>query len=183
MSVRRASTIEGLCDTIISKHKERADEKLAQMIFGLGLPFNIVESTVFIDFVRSLKPAYRLPSRNALSGEILMNYGKIHDAVVDEVEKAQSVCLSVDAWTNIRNESVVGFTATTPKPYFLPAMFPGSTPHTADFYFNETSAMIESIGRSKVTAIVTDNAAAMKAMWDKIECAFTGVICLGCAAH
>ena len=113
-----------------------------------------------MDFVRSLKPAYNFPSRKAISGELLdKQYEKIQQAVDIELERSTSICLTVDAWTNCRNESVVGFTATTPKPFFLRATFPGDAPHTAEFFFRETSAIIDSVGRSKVSAIVTDNAA------------------------
>ena len=43
--------------------------------------------------------------------------------------------------------------------------------------------MIREVGRDKVSAVVTDNAAPMKAMWSMIVAAFPGVVCLGCVAH
>ena len=183
-SRKRLCTMDEFCDTISPMQKSKSDEKLAEMIFALGLPFRIVEWPPFVEFVRSLKPAYSLPSRKAIAGEMLeSHYARLQEKVEAEMDRARSICLTVDAWTNVRNESVVGFTATTPKPCFLKAVFPGDAPHTADFYFGETSAMIQSVGRSKVTAIVTDNAVSMRAMWKRVESEFPGIICLGCAAH
>jgi hypothetical protein len=180
----RSVNIEHFYDRISNSERDVLNEKLAGMVFGLGLPLSIVEAPLFADFVHDLRPAYRLPSRQRLSNELLeSSYFKARNYVDSEVERAQSVCIVLDAWTNCRNEPVVGFTVTTPKPFFLRAIFSGETRHTADFFFQKVSDIMQSIGPNRVTAVVTDNAAAMKAMWKKAEDAYPGLVCFGCAAH
>ena len=181
---RRRSTLDAFCDSITPQHSTVVDESLGRLIYGLGLPFSLVESPFFEAFVRALRPAYHLPCRNKVSGDWLdKHYDRIREQVNTEIEKASSLTLVLDGWTNRRNEAVIGFSVATPKPVFLKALFPGAARYTAGFFFEETSAVIRELGAARVSAVVTDNAAAMKAMWRRIELSFPGMICFGCAAH
>ena len=173
----RRLDITSFFDRMSEEDQPAIDNKLGDLVFGLGLPFSIVEAQPFVQFVHALRPAYKLPNRSQLSTRILdQHYKELQEEVAEEIHEANSVSTVLDAWTNCRNESVVGFTVTTPRPFFLKAMFTGQTRHTEDFYFTETANVIRELGERKVTAVITDNAAPMKAMWRLIESTFSGIV-------
>ncbi|CAG9840726.1 unnamed protein product [Diabrotica balteata] len=97
---------------------------------------------------------------------------------------AHSVGLMVDGWSNIRNEAVLNFVVTTPKPFLFKIMPTGTAPHTAEYMAKTLGAVIREIGPRKVFGIVTDNAANMKAAWALIENDFdNNIFTYGCFAH
>lgn len=83
---------------------------------------------------------------------------------------------------NIEGNSVVNFCLCEPK-----AMFRGSVlcteSHTAEYMSQLIIDKIHEIGAEKIFALVTDNAANMKAAWVLVKQQFPHIICFGCAAH
>ena len=180
----RQLRVHSFLDRMNANEQALIDRALGDFIFGLGLPLCLVSAPHFKSLMNTLRPAYKPPSREAISTTVLdSHYDMVYANVLDTINAAESVSLVLDSWTNRRNESVVGFTVTTPKPFFLKAIFAGENRHTANFYFEAVSNIIQELGRAKVTAVVTDNAAAMRSMWRLVEDSFPGIVCLGCAAH
>lgn len=121
-----------------------------------------------------------------LSGPFLEKEFKSVSSLVSEaIAAAHSVGLAVDGWSNIRNEPIVNFVITTPKPFLYKVLPTGKLSHTAEFMAQEISCVIDEIGPQKVFGVVTDNAANMKAAWKLIETKYanTNVFTYGCLAH
>lgn len=97
---------------------------------------------------------------------------------------AQSVGLMVDGWSNIRNDSILNFVVTTPKPFLFKILVTGTESHSAAYMAKTLGDVIREIGPQKVFGIVTDNAANMKAAWTRIQDDFEGrIFTYGCFAH
>lgn len=72
----------------------RIDEALAKFFFGCNIPFTVVESIYFKNFVSILNPAYKLPTRKTLSTSIL---DKLHTKMIanrkESLKSTESVLL------------------------------------------------------------------------------------------
>ena len=125
-------------ERISPSEQNSADGKLAELVYGNGLPLSLVESPYFCRFSQT---AYRLPTRLALSTTLLdEHYERLSAEIQNKISEANSVSIIVDAWTTCKNESIVGFSVATPRPYFLKAIFTGTTRHTADFFFGKIAS-------------------------------------------
>lgn len=90
----------------------------------------------------------------------------------------------MDGWSNIRNESVLNFVVTTPKPFLFKILVTGTESHTAAYMAKTLGDVVREIGIQKVFGIVTDNAANMKAAWALIQDDFEQrIFTYGCFAH
>jgi adenosylmethionine-8-amino-7-oxononanoate aminotransferase len=72
---------------------------------------------------------------------------------------------------------------TTPNPFFYTAISMNEERHTAENIANGIENIINEIGISKVAAVITDNAANMKATWRILQRKYPQKIFLGCWAH
>lgn len=71
------------------------------MIVGCGLPFSIVDSVFFQNFVGSLCEVYanKTPSRKVVSDRLLdLLYDEVHEATKKTISK--DVCFLTDSWKN-----------------------------------------------------------------------------------
>lgn len=128
--------------------------------------------------MKKIRPAYSLPSRYKLTNALLTaEYDRV------SVAAASSLALMCDGWTNIRNESIINFVVTMPKPVFYKSIATGTISHTGEYMANTILEVINEIGSEKFTAIVTDNAANMKNAWVRIQEHHPHLVCYGCAAH
>ena len=87
---------------------------LARMVCTDLQPYSIVSDRGFVDFVKSLEPRYKLPTRRALSNEIVPSlYDKARLQVADSVANncVLSLAVTTDAWTSATNDSYISFTA------------------------------------------------------------------------
>lgn len=110
---------------------------------------------------------------------------QVSKRVEEAVAAADSVGLCADGWSNIRNEPIINFVVTTPKPFLYKVLPTGKSSHTAEFMAQEISCVIDEIGQQKVFGLVTDNAANMKATWKQLEMKYenTNLFTYGCLAH
>ena len=69
------------------------------------------------------------------------------------------------------------------KPVFIKSVSTGEIQLTGHNIANIIKEVITHIGVNKVTAVVTDNAANMRAAWDILEAEYSHIFCNGCAAH
>ncbi len=51
------------CDSISKEEKDHCDILCARAFFSGNLPFNLVENDDFSNFVKALRPSYKLPTR------------------------------------------------------------------------------------------------------------------------
>ncbi|GBL96266.1 hypothetical protein AVEN_118795-1 [Araneus ventricosus] len=120
----------------VSKNKQ-LDEQLLRMVVKGYQPFSLVEDAEFKRFVHMLCPAYNLPTRKTLSNNILQNcFVETMSKVRESVKIAPAVCLTMDSWTSINNESFLAKTAhsidsTTELRTFLLDCFKMDSSHTS----------------------------------------------------
>jgi len=88
-----------------------------------------------------------------------------------------------DGWSNIRNESIINFVITTPKPVFYKSLTTLTERHTGDYMAKVMIEIIEEVGPGKVFGIVTDNAANMKKAWREINNKYEHITTYFCVAH
>jgi len=87
----------------MSSSQETINHHLARAIFASGTPLSIVENQYWIKLFSVLKPAFKLPSRHYLTGNLLeQEYNRIQMACKEHLRQTNSVGLLCDGWTNIR---------------------------------------------------------------------------------
>ena len=69
------------------------------------------------------------------------------------------------------------------KPLFIKSISTGETQLTGDNVAKIIKEAIAVVGVNKVTAVITDNTANMRAAWDILEAEYPHIFCNGCAAH
>ncbi|KAF8795059.1 Zinc finger BED domain-containing protein 4 [Argiope bruennichi] len=148
----------------MAKNKQ-LDEQLLKMIVKEYQPFSLVEDGEFQKFVHMLCPNYKLPTRKTLSNTILQTcYVESIQKVKENVKLAPAICLTMNSWTSINNESFLAVTAhfidsATQLKTFLLDCSKLDASHTS----SELCKQIKRIASeweitNKIVAIVTDNA-------------------------
>lgn len=166
--------------------QEKADELLSRAIYASRAPLNMMDNPCWKELFSFIRPSYKIPSRYMVSGPFLeKEYKNVSTMVAEAIAAADSVGLAVDGWSNIRNEPVVNFVVTTPKPFLFKVLPTGKSSHTGEYMTDEISSVIDEIGQQKVFGLVTDNAANMKASWRQLELKYekTNLFTYGCLAH
>lgn len=93
------------------------------------------------------------------------------------------MCILSDGWTDVNGTALINIILTTPKPIFYKAIDPETEQHSGDYIFKILDDCIQDIGRSKILAVCTDNAANMKSAWRKIQEKYPEILTYGCVAH
>lgn len=92
--------------------RKEIDHALMALLFKSFLPFSTVEDNSFKRFVKSLNPAYQLPSRKHISNVILNAEFQICEAEVKErFTNIKGTCLTLDCWTSQAREDYLAVTA------------------------------------------------------------------------
>ena len=142
-------------------------EKFAMHFYATGNAFMRVEEENLLSAFQIANPSVTLPNRHRLSGYLLDKcYNKLREKV-DSILSADGMatCLSTDAWTNIKNESVVNYMVITPEQtLFLESVATGEQSHTAEWISDDLICVMYSMP-CKVAGAVTDNTSANKKAW------------------
>ena len=101
------------CQKSLSKVEQKAIDRLLIVFLCRDyLPFVLVESPRFQQFIRRLNPYYRLPSRAAISTTLVPElYNEVTGRVSDLISAATDVCCTCDGWTSRPAEHYLGLTA------------------------------------------------------------------------
>lgn len=93
--------------------KKRIDEALLRMFTISFQPFSLVEGTGFRNCIHAINPNYVLPSREIISSTFIPEqYAQRKKNMMAEVKKyAKAVCLTVESWTSIKDNSYLAVTA------------------------------------------------------------------------
>lgn len=172
-----------------ANEKDNLDEQLSRFIFSANCPFKLVENKEFKKFCTTLRPGYTPPSRTDVSDKWLP---KIYN---DEIMKCKSelenktVCMSMDGWSNIRNEPIVCVNVIKEcgKDILVDAIDTSGSSHTGNYLANLVFNSIKSTEENfkcKVTSFVTDNTGNMASAREILngEFGFEGLT-YGCSAH
>ena len=111
-------------DSMVSNPKKYAStdyqqvkitDALVSFIAGNLLPLSTVESPHFHDLMNASNPKYQVPTRKTLSMKLLPSTkSKMQGRVQNSLQKAESVCVTVDLWSNRQMRSYFGIT-----PHFI----------------------------------------------------------------
>ena len=88
-----------------------------------------------------------------------------------------------DGWSNIRGEGIINYIVSTPQPVFFKSTDTKDKRHTSEYIAGELKNVITELGPDKVFAVITDNAANMKAAWAIVKEVYPHITPIGCAAH
>jgi hypothetical protein len=134
-------------------------------------------------FLSVLCPAYTPPTRHALSIHLLdTEFNRVQVKVKQIIQKADVLQSSLMGWSNVHRQGIINYIS-TPHPVFYESTDTRDNRHTGLYIADELKAVINNLGPEKVFALVTDNAANMKAAWSKVEEAYPHITPIGCAAH
>lgn len=150
------------------------DESLAKFFFGCNIPFAVVESDHFRNFVKHLNSDYIPPSAKRLSGSLLDAVNeKIINMKLTRVDK-KSVLL-VDGWKNkSKNEKyVVGIIHNANgEKFFLNSWDFTETSETGDSLTEVTEKAVneaKEIYGTEIYAVVSDNVSTMMKMGKQVN--------------
>jgi hypothetical protein len=140
---------------------------LIMFIAGDLMPLSVVDSPHFRKLLEKLDSRYIVPSRKHLSSNLLHNKSsEIQSGLVSLLAQAQSVCLTIDLWTNRQMRSFIGITGHVIIDWTMQSVmlacrrFKGK--HTAENIHQQYEETISSFDiATKITNIVTDNAGNM----------------------
>ncbi|KAJ8914108.1 hypothetical protein NQ315_014305 [Exocentrus adspersus] len=105
---KKTKRISDYFDTLKEQEEQNINKALGKFVFGCNLPFSVVESPLYRNFIRTIRPAYeeKIPGRKKLSTTLL------NDCYRDCINKAsclvreESVILC-DGWTNSSTNSKI----------------------------------------------------------------------------
>ena len=110
--------------------KQRAVEinlKLAKFFHNNALPFNLVESEEFADFVKELCPAYYqqgIPGRFWLeTTDIYLVYKEVLEEVEPHLENCDALMANMDGWENEKKQQLKIISITGKRISTFPARF------------------------------------------------------------
>lgn len=139
-----------------------------------------------------LRPGYVPPSRFQVSTTLLNEIFEEERSKCFEKlsgQCGQSVCMSIDGWSNTHNEPIICVVLTTEDGncFLLESVDTSGHPHTGEYLANLAIDLIKrckSEYNCKISSLVTDNAANMNSMRDKVaEALDYPIITYGCSAH
>ncbi|XP_050306045.1 uncharacterized protein LOC126743119 [Anthonomus grandis grandis] len=101
---KKTKNLSSFVDKMNQKEKEEANISLAKFFFGCNIPFSVVESDHFKNFLKPLRPAYNPPTRKTLSSTLL---DKVHEHVLINNKNSlkKSATLLIDGWKNSSNNT------------------------------------------------------------------------------
>ena len=113
-------------------------------------------------------------------------YDRIKVKTVATIAGSDSVELMCVGWINIRNELIINFVVSQPKPIFWKFFHTNQQSHTGEYIATEILEVIEELESEcgkMIFGVITDNASNMKKAWRCIEEKYPTIICYECAAH
>ncbi|XP_077260899.1 uncharacterized protein LOC143896758 [Temnothorax americanus] len=63
--------LNSFIDNLSNQQKTRIDDTLIEFFYGCNIPFKLVESKLFLNFLNAIRPAYTPPSVEAMSNDVL----------------------------------------------------------------------------------------------------------------
>jgi hypothetical protein len=103
---------------------------------------------------------------------------------VDERMKGATACLTTDAWSNIKNDSVVNYMAVSPAcSLFLESVSTGQQGHDHKFIADDIARVIRRHEKTTFAGAVTDNTSTNKKAWKLLQEMFPSCYFQGCCSH
>jgi len=163
------------------------DQQLVKMIVKEYHPFSVVEDIEFRKLIKMLCPTYVIPSRKTVTQSLMPQMFEMTvECVKDTLRNVEAVCLTTDGWTSRSNQSFISVTAHFIDPKnetlvssVLLGCIDFDEKHTSDNLARFLRNIVDEWNLSnKLTAVITDNAANIKAAIRKCNWRW-----LSCFAH
>ena len=139
---------------------------------------------VLLKLSMQLRPAYTPPTRYALYTNLLdAEFNRVQGKVKQIIKKADCIAIISDGWSNVRGQRKMNYIIFTPQPVFYKSTGTRHKRHNGLYIADELKVVINDLGPQKVFALVTENAANMKAAWSKVEESYRHITPIGCASH
>lgn len=164
--------------------KEEIDSALANLCVRTGISFRIIDSEAFHNFVMLLNLAYAkvMPNSRTLSGAPLdKEYNKSFDKVQDILGKCTELTLISDGWTNCRGDHIINFFVKAPSKSscFFKSISTVGIIQNAEAVANAICEVLEELGPTRFSCLVTNSASVMVAAHKIIENKYSNI--LACA--
>lgn len=157
---------------------------MAKAIYVSGAPLSMVEHPLWKEFFAKMRPSFDVPPRKEVSTVLLdSEYSKTQKVVQNEVKNSNALHLQLDGWSNIRNESIINFIVTQPKPLFVDFIATEEKSHTGEFMAQKITEVVEKYGSSKFFSCIGDNAANMQSGLRLTAEKYPHIHALRCKAH
>lgn len=144
----------------------------------------MVKHPLWLKVFKRLRPSYRLPSRRKLStSQVDKEYAAVERNVNDMLNESKNLNLQLDGWSNIRNEGILNFLVTTPKPVFVKFVNTKDNRHTGEYLANEIEKVLTQYNAEKFFVLIGDNAANIQKAFSITQERYPHIIPLGCMAH
>lgn len=140
-----------------------------------------------------LHPGYKLPTDKAIANELLDKVYKNTMSSMESDLKNKTVCMSIDGWSNVHNESVICIVVTDVldnSVNLIKTIDTADNRHDASYLLEIAVDGIRACFElgCKVTSLVTDNAANMNRMRQDLaqvetEVPVQDIITYGCSSH
>lgn len=168
--------------------QEEINSAVANLFLRTGIAFRIADSPAWKNLIALLNPDYakHMPTSRTLSGKLLdKQYEEMKQKIAVILEESEGLVLTSDGWTNIKGDHLVNFIVKAPnrQPFFYKSINTSGIAQTGLAIADAISEVLEEIGPSKFSSVVTDNASVMQASWRIIEERYPTIAAYGCAAH
>nr|CCA27739.1 predicted protein putative [Albugo laibachii Nc14] len=175
--------------TLTAAEQEKNDALLTKAIIDGGIPFSFIENIFFRRFMKSVRPAYNLPSKWKMINKLLPQQAALCSIqMLEELEGQNDLTLSLDGWEDRKGRSIFAFIASCrdlKQPFILDIVDLSSMRHTAENLKDQTVQVLQrlGIGMKKFRAVVTDNPAVMQKFRRLLTSDYPHMIELRCFAH
>lgn len=173
-----------------SGFKAAADAAVARMFYSTGIPFSLIESQYCkeaFSAVAKCGPSYKLPTRKALSGNLLQNaVASVDDKLAEFKTQMASTgaTLVSDGWTNVQNRPIINFLAVTADgAMFIDGTDTSGEQKDAQYIAAEIKRHIQQLGAENIVQVVTDSADNCAAARSVLTDDFPTITFSPCSAH
>ena len=152
---------------LTAAEQDNNDALLTKAIIDGGVPFSFVDNLFFRRFMKSVRPAYDLPSKWQMINKLIPQQAALCSLQISEELAGQNdLTLSLDGWEDRKGRSIYAFLASTrnmKQPFILDIVDLSSMRHTAENLKDQTVLVLQRLGISmqKFRAVVTDNPTVM----------------------
>ena len=146
------------------KQKQEFQKNMAMHYYATGISFQCIEDFHLKNAIKLLRPDDSLlPNRKQLSSTLL---DKCHQQVLNKVKtcmKGSTCCLTIDGWSNVKNDPVVNYMAVSPECYFfLESVMTGLQQHNHKYIAEDIAHVIRKCKSTEFAGVVTDNTSTNK---------------------
>jgi hypothetical protein len=142
--------------------------------YATGTSFCRIEDVRLASAIKILRPDDVLPNRKTLSTTLLDQWYDEVKSKVDALMKNSTAYLITDGWTNVKNDPVVTYMATSPDCcLFLESVKTGKKGNNADWISGHLSRVLMAYHSTAFAGALTDNTATNKKAWQMLQNRFT----------